>query len=89
MNPASLFRREARKSDFEFEASMVPLEAALGDLGRATAKAMKLKDQAMLWIYLIEWSVVTATLTIGGFVLWSLMVRGRLYREVGGTKFLR
>ena len=75
--------------DFEFEASMVPLEAAMGDLRRATAKAMKLKDQAMLWIYLIEWSVVTATLAVGGFVLWSLMVRRRLYREVGGTKFVR
>jgi hypothetical protein len=68
---------------------MVPLSAALGDLRKATAKVMQMKDQAMLWIYLIEWTVVTATFAIGGVVLWSLMVRRRLYREVGETKFVR
>jgi len=50
---------------------------------------MQLKDQAMLWIYLIEWSVVTATFALGGIVLWSLMVRRKLYREVQETRFQR
>jgi len=75
--------------DFDFEGSMVPLEAALGGLRRASARVMQLKDQAMLWIYLIEWSVVTATFALGGIVLWSLMVRRKLYREVQETRFQR
>ena len=75
--------------DFDFEGSLVPLDAAMADLRRASEKAMQLKDQAMLWIYLIEWSAVTATFAIGGVVLWSLMIRRRLYREVGETRFQR
>jgi uncharacterized membrane protein len=75
--------------DFEFEGSMVPLDAALSELRKASARVMQLKDQAMLWIYLIEWSVVTATFALGGIVLWSLMVRRKLYREVQETRFQR
>lgn len=51
--------------------------------------AFRLKDQAMLWIYLIEWSVVTSTFTICGVVVWTLMVRRRYYREIGSTRFSR
>jgi hypothetical protein len=47
---------------------------------------MKAKDRAMFWIFVIEWLSVTATGMFCGFVLWSLMVRRRLYREVGETR---
>jgi hypothetical protein len=49
-------------------------------------ESMKLKDRAFFWIYLIEWLVVTGTLLACGTIIWSLMIRRRLYREVMVTR---
>jgi uncharacterized membrane protein len=49
-------------------------------------EAMKLKDSALFWVYVIEWTVMTGTALVAGFVLWSLMVQRRLYREVRITR---
>ena len=46
------------------------------------AQAVKLKERALIWVYTIEWVAVSATTTLCGFVLWSLMVRRRYYRPV-------
>jgi hypothetical protein len=35
-----------------------------------------------------EWLVISGTSMITGFVLWTLMVRRRLYREVQVTKLI-
>jgi uncharacterized membrane protein len=45
-----------------------------------------LKERALLWIYIIEWLAVCGTVMICGFLLWTLMVRRRLYREVRVTR---
>ncbi len=50
-------------------------------------EAVKAKDRALLWIYVIEWFILMPTLMISGFVLWTLMVEKRLYREVGLSRF--
>ena len=49
--------------------------------------AIRLKNRALLWVYLIEWLAVTGTSMICGFVLWTIMVRHRLYREVQTTRY--
>ncbi len=49
-------------------------------------KAVELKNRALAWVYLIEWLSVTATALFCGFVLWTVMVRRRLYREVKVTR---
>jgi hypothetical protein len=48
--------------------------------------AMVLKDQALVWVYAIEWLSVTAVSIISLFALWTVMVKRRLYREVSSTK---
>jgi hypothetical protein len=58
-------------------------EAAILELGE---RAMRLKDTALLWVYVIEWLAVTAVGMVTGTVLWTLMVRRRLYREVKTTR---
>ena len=73
---------------YEFQTAVVTLEESLDELRKASDKAMELKDQAMLWIYLIQWLTVTATFAIVGFTLWTLMVRRRLYREIESTRFM-
>jgi hypothetical protein len=43
-------------------------------------------DAALLWVHVINWLVVTATFMFSGFVLWTLMVKRRLYRDVRSTQ---
>ncbi len=50
------------------------------------AKAIRVKDNALLWVYLIEWFTVTAAAMVAGSVLWLVMVRRKLYREIGTTR---
>ena len=49
-------------------------------------RALKLKQRALFWIYLTEWLIVTAVLSLSGFAVWTLMVRRRLYGEVRSTR---
>jgi hypothetical protein len=72
--------------DLELEKSMEELEHILSLLGEADALAVKAKQTALYWLYVIEWLVVTATLLACGSILWSLMVRRKLYRQVHSTR---
>ncbi len=49
-------------------------------------RAMKSRDKALLWIFVLEWLVVTATSMVCGFILWTLMVKRKLYQEVSITR---
>lgn len=51
-------------------------------------EAVRLKNRTLTWVYIIEWMAVTGTSMMCGLVLWSLMIRRRLYREVQTTKLL-
>jgi hypothetical protein len=71
----------------EYVPSSVKLKDALGVLQEAEVLAMRLKSSALLWIYLVEWLVVTATFVISATIMWSLMVKKKLYREIVTTRF--
>ena len=64
------------------------LEQVLAQYPVLEARIIKLKERTLLWIYIIEWLVVTSTLVIMGTVVWSLMVRRRLYRQVSTTMLM-
>jgi hypothetical protein len=51
-----------------------------------TKEAIRLKNEAMFWIYVSEWLVVSSATIISGSALWSLMVRRKMYRETGVTR---
>ena len=51
-----------------------------------TRDSVKLKDEALFWVYVSEWMVVTSAAIVAGVVLWSLMVRRRMYRAVKATR---
>ena len=50
--------------------------------------AQEIKDQALMWIYITEWITVTGTSMFAGFVVWTLMVKRRLYKEVTTTRLI-
>jgi hypothetical protein len=62
------------------------LERGRKELDRVEAEAMAVKARAFLWIWLIEWLVVSGALMVTGMVLWTLMIKRRLYREVKTTR---
>jgi hypothetical protein len=72
--------------DQRYEESATILQTASQRFEEISEAAIKLKDQALLWIYIIEWSAVSATSLVTGVIIWALMVRRRLYREVGLTR---
>jgi hypothetical protein len=75
-----------RYLEYEFEESLSITQDMLVDLEGSMVLAMELKNRTMLWIYLIQWSVLTCTGVLSGTIVWILMVRRRLYREVEITK---
>jgi len=70
------------------------------DMDSATARLDELSDEydrlidlsfqiwegAVFWVFVSEWLAVTGTSMVAGYVLWTLMVKRRLYREVSGTR---
>ncbi len=51
------------------------------------SSALEAKDNALVWVYLIEWLVVTGVSLTSGVVLWMIMINRRIYREAGLTKW--
>ncbi len=82
----SLARARASFVDLELDKSIEEAEEVLSLLREADDLALKAKQSALLWVFITEWLVVTATLLVCGFVVWTLMVRRRLYREVSVTR---
>jgi uncharacterized membrane protein len=71
----------------EYPEALETLATALDNLDRVSGLAMDAKDQALLWVYVIEWLTVSGTGMLCGAILWTLMVRRSAYREVGVTRF--
>jgi hypothetical protein len=84
-------RSQAERSyiDAEIEQSIEEMRAAIEILEEASDRAYRLKDEALLWVYITEWLVVSSTGLICGFILWTFMVRRRMYREIGQTRLSR
>jgi len=59
------------------------LSKEVSDIGE---EAVRLKDEAMFWIYVSEWLVVTSTAIMAGFMVGTLMVRRRMYRAIQATR---
>ena len=71
---------------YEFADATEIIESAVSDFAALQKDAMNLKDKALLWTYLTERVAVTGTSLVCWFVVWTLMVRRRLYREVVTTR---
>ncbi len=72
--------------NLQFEDAIESYETAGKIMEDIEKEAMKLKQRALMWVYVIDWLTVTGTALFCGLVLWSLMVRRRLYRQVGYTR---
>jgi len=72
--------------EHDFAESEITIGSALDALPGLETLARKEKDRSLLWVYIVEWLVTASALTISGFVVWTLMIRRRLYRSVKTTR---
>jgi uncharacterized membrane protein len=71
----------------EYVESLASLEEALTKISEVSNLALKAKDEALVWVYVIEWFTVSGTSMISGAIIWALMVRRTAYKQVGVTRF--
>jgi len=69
-----------------YDESLSRLEEAFNGLKQVASHSVRMKKTALFWIYMVEWFAVTGTAILTGVVVWTLMVRRRLYREVSVTR---
>ena len=62
------------------------MDELIGQMKKLVEDAMKVKDRALMWVYAIEWLVVTGTSMLCGYFVYMVMIRRKLFREVGTTR---
>ena len=70
----------------DYQGCSVALERIQEMWRDVSEKAMGFKDRALFWVYVIEYLSVAGVGLVCGIVLWSLMIKKRLYREIGVTR---
>jgi len=70
----------------EYSRSWEAIQEALEGLTRITEESTRLRQKALFWVYVTEWLSISGTSMACGFVLWTVMVRRRYYREVQSTR---
>jgi len=82
-------RREEAARDYlkgNYEKAREEMSSILNELPKVDQELMRAKDRALLWIYVIEWTSVFGVSMVCAFLLWTLMIKRRLYREVRTTR---
>jgi len=82
-------RARALYMSYEFNDARSAAAKAVGMLEGALDDAVRAKDRAMLWVFLIEWLAVVSTCMVSGVVLYELMIARRLFRPVQGSIFTK
>lgn len=70
----------------DYEGSYNRIKQMIDELTKLNKEAIEIKERALFWVYLTEWSAVSGTLIIVGLILYTLMIKKRLYREVSVTR---
>lgn len=88
LNSIGLTYKDAQRLfiEQEYEESLSVLYEVEEEFQLLSQELVELKSRALLWIYMVEWLTVSGTAILCGVILWTLMVRRRLYREVRITR---
>jgi hypothetical protein len=69
----------------DYEQAARILTSAVTEMELVSQRVIELKNRALLIVYISEWLVVMGTLIISGVVVYEVMIRRRIYREVATT----
>ncbi len=85
-----LLRRRADNEKHYIEQDYLACQQEMSSLVEEMATldeaALRAKDAAFLWIYVTEWSAVTATTILSSYLLYVIMIRRRFYKEVASSR---
>ena len=69
-----------------FQEAVPTIESTVEDIRQLNRDAMDLKDRTLFWMYVIEYFSVTGVSLLAGLSLYWLMIRRKMYREMGVTR---
>lgn len=72
--------------DQDYDSAIGAMDRVSLRVGEIGERAIALKDEALLWVFTLEWLAVTSTALLTGVVLWTLMVRRRAFKPAGTTR---
>jgi hypothetical protein len=70
----------------DYDGSWSLFDQLLADISGFQEEAIKLKNNALFWVYLSEWCIITGTSILAGFFLWTLMVKRKYYKQIDQTR---
>ncbi len=73
--------------DGEYGMALEELGKSITSISGNMQMALEAKDRALTWVYIIEWLSVAGTSVLTGFLVWEIMIRGKLYQETKTTTF--
>ncbi len=73
----------------EYQEALGLIEDAISETKKVEQMAVEAKENALFWVYVIEWMVVASTLIICGSIIWALMIRRSAFKEVRITRSTR
>jgi len=82
-------RAKALYMSYEFDDAGSAAAKAVAMLEAALDDAVRAKDRAMLWVFIIEWLAVISTCMVSGVALYELMVMRRLFKPAQSSIFTK
>jgi len=70
----------------DYPASLQSIKDAMEGLIDLSIESTRVRNTALLWVYLTEWLTVSGTSVMCGGLIWTVMIRKRYYRRVGTTR---
>ena len=70
----------------DYDGSWSLFDQLLADIAGFQEEAIKLKNNALFWVYVSEWCIITGTSILAGFILWTLMVKRKYYKQIDQTR---
>jgi len=72
----------------DLEASISATDAIIQRMALMSGNAFALKDRALAWVYITEWLAVCGTFMASGTILYTVMLRRRLFKQARATRFV-
>ncbi len=70
----------------EYERAGESIKEAQEGLLKISEESTRLRKRALFWVYVTEYIAVSGTGMLCGFVLWTIMIRRKYYKEVRTTR---
>jgi len=79
-------RADAMYLEEAFDQAYALMDEVMQGFSELTSKSIRLKDQTLIWVHMVEWLAVVGASVLCGASIWMLMVKRKLYVEAGVSR---